>query len=327
MPKSANNKLKILYLAKIFSEETDKNHGMSMSEILDRLNSLGIDSERKSIYSDIRALNEFGANIKMTREKPTKYFSDNKKFELAELKLLVDAVQSSKFITHKKSEELIKKIEELAGKYEAQSLQKNVYVANRIKTMNESIYYSVDYIQSAINKNKQISFNYFDWNPNKNRVLRHNGQTYIISPWSLIWDDENYYMIGFDSAEDKIKHYRVDKMLNLKITKLCRKGEKLFENFDMALYSNKTFSMYGGKEELVTLICKNNMSSIIIDRFGLNVYMRKNDENTFLVAVRVAVSPTFLTWLMNFGSDIKIISPENVISKFKEIALKALEQY
>ena len=174
-------------------------------------------------------------------------------FEIAELKLLVDAVQSSKFITESKSNKLIKKIEGLASNNEAKSLHRQVYVANRIKTTNESVYYNVDDIQKAISENHKVSFQYFQWNPNKEKELRHNGMRYEISPWALTWDDENYYMVGYDSKEAKIKHYRVDKMLKIEImADSKREGKALFKDMDMAVYSKKIFGMFGGVERRST---------------------------------------------------------------------------
>lgn len=193
--------------------------------------------------------------------------------------------------------------------------------------MNESIYYIVDDINSAIADNKQISFKYFDWNEEKKKVLRHGGKLYTVSPWALTWDDENYYMIAFESESEKIKHYRVDKMVGISILENSRDGKSQFKNFDMALYSKKTFGMFGGDDAQVTLLCKNELAGVIIDRFGQDTAIIKKDDDCFEITVKVAVSPLFLTWLMNFGADIKIISPQNVIDEFKNIAKTALSSY
>ena len=311
MPRSDKQKLKLMYLIKLFEERTDVSHGLSMTDIIEALSEEGITAERKSIYADISALNEFGFDIVKDKEgKACVYKLVERDFEIAELKLLVDAVQSSKFITESKSNKLIKKIEGLASNNEAKSLHRQVYVANRIKTTNESVYYNVDDIQKAISENHKVSFQYFQWNPNKEKELRHNGMRYEISPWALTWDDENYYMVGYDSKERKIKHYRVDKMLKIEImADSKREGKALFKDMDMAVYSKKIFGMFGGVEETVVLECKNGISGVIIDRFGTEVDIIKRATDSFTVRVNVQISPQFLGWVFSLGENIKIISP------------------
>lgn len=320
MPRSDKQKLKLMYLIKLFEERTDVSHGLSMTDIIEALSEEGITAERKSIYADISALNEFGFDIVKDNEgKACVYKLVERDFEIAELKLLVDAVQSSKFITESKSNKLIKKIEGLASNNEAKSLHRQVYVANRIKTTNESVYYNVDDIQKAIAENHKVSFQYFQWNPNKEKELRHNGMRYEISPWALTWDDENYYMVGYDSKERKIKHYRVDKMLKIEImADSKREGKALFKDMDMAVYSKKIFGMFGGVEETVVLECKNGISGVIIDRFGTEVDIIKRATDSFTVRVNVQISPQFLGWVFSLGENIKIISPDSVIERMRD---------
>lgn len=320
MPRSDKQKLKLMYLIKLFEERTDVSHGLSMTDIIEALSEEGITAERKSIYADISALNEFGFDIVKDNEgKACVYKLVERDFEIAELKLLVDAVQSSKFITESKSNKLIKKIEGLASNNEAKSLHRQVYVANRIKTTNESVYYNVDDIQKAISENHKVSFQYFQWNPNKEKELRHNGMRYEISPWALTWDDENYYMVGYDSKERKIKHYRVDKMLKIEImADSKREGKALFKDMDMAVYSKKIFGMFGGVEETVVLECKNVISGVIIDRFGTEVDIIKRATDSFTVRVNVQISPQFLGWVFSLGENIKIISPDSVIERMRD---------
>ena len=320
MPRSDKQKLKLMYLIKLFEERTDVSHGLSMTDIIEALSEEGITAERKSIYADISALNEFGFDIVKDNEgKACVYKLVERDFEIAELKLLVDAVQSSKFITESKSNKLIKKIEGLASNNEAKSLHRQVYVANRIKTTNESVYYNVDDIQNAISENHKVSFQYFQWNPNKEKELRHNGMRYEISPWALTWDDENYYMVGYDSKERKIKHYRVDKMLKIEImADSKREGKALFKDMDMAVYSKKIFGMFGGVEETVVLECKNGISGVIIDRFGTEVDIIKRAADSFTVRVNVQISPQFLGWVFSLGENIKIISPDSVIERMRD---------
>ena len=251
----------------------------------------------------------------------------SRQFELAELKLLVDAIQSSKFITEKKSKQLIKKLESLASSYEAKQLQRQVYVSGRIKTMNESIYYNVDEIYSAIASNKKIRFQYFQWNIKKETELRKSGQFYEISPWALSWDDENYYMIGYDSEAKKIKHYRVDKMLKSTCMDEAREGKELFDSFDIAAYTRKSFGMYGGEEQSVKLEFDNGLVGVVIDRFGKDIIIAPAGDNHFTIKVDVAVSDQFLGWIFALGDGAKILGPENVVEQMKELVKKAIEKY
>lgn len=327
MAKSTMQKSKILYLAKILQEQTDEEHGITVSEIISALDGYGISAERKSVYDDIETLRAFGMDIEMRKDKQFRYHLISRPLELPELKLLVDSVQSSKFISHKKSMELIAKLEGFTSRYQARRLSRQVYVAGRIKTMNESIYYNVDFIHEAISTNSQITFQYFDWDVDKKKALRHDGKTYLVSPWALTRDDENYYLIAFDSEVSKIKHYRVDKMINISLSDKPRNGAEHFEDFDLALYAKKTFGMYHGEETLVTLRCKTSLSGVMIDRFGSDVTFFKRGDNTFDLHVKVAVSPVFLSWVTIFGDDIEIISPQSVRDELISHVRKLLVKY
>ena len=328
MAKGTNQKLKILYLMKILMERTDENHSITMPEIISALEAYGISAERKSIYSDMESLRTYGLDIVGEAEGKTFYYRVvDRTFELAELKLLVDSVQSAKFITEKKSNELIKKIENLSSKYEAQQLQRQVYTSNRIKTLNESIYYNVDLLHDAINENSQIKFHYFQWNVDKKMELRKDGAYYVVSPWGLSWDDENYYLIAFDATANKIKHYRVDKMLHIELTGEKREGKDHFDKFDMALYAKKMFGMFAGEEENVKIECHNRLAGVIIDRFGKDVTMIKKDIDHFTVNVKVAVSKQFLAWVLALGNDAKIIGPDLVVQQVKDELTRLCELY
>ena len=328
MAKIQSQKMKLLYLLQILLTMTDDEHGLTLSQLLSQLEQRNITAERKSIYDDFEALRHYGIDIESRKEnRTTVYFVANRTFELPELKLLVDAVQSSKFITHKKSNELIKKLETLCSVHQASQLQRQVFVANRVKTMNESIYYCVDDIHNAISENRQITFQYFDWGTDRKKHLRHDGKIYRVSPWALSWDDENYYMIAFDSDIEEIRHYRVDKMMNVNLTDEKRDGAKLFKNFDMAVYAKKTFGMFAGEERDVTLRCKNHLAGVMIDRFGHGITIAKDGDEFFIVTIKAAVSPLFLTWLMNFGSEVQILSPDDVIEKYLDIAKGCLNIY
>ena len=274
MAKSAGQKLKLLYLIKFLTENTDENHPASTADLIAYLETNGIHSERKSIYDDIAKLCDFGYDIIQVHSRlGGGYYMAGRDFELAELKLLVDAVQSSRFLTTKKSRALIKKLELLAGKHDAGKLQRQVYVAGRIKTENESIYYNIDSIHSAIQENKQISFQYLEWNLKKQLVPRDH-LTRQVSPWALIWREENYYLAAFDSQEGIMKHYRVDKMGRVCVLDAAREGIEQFSRTDPAVYSNQTFGMYGGQEETVTLQFPNRLIGVVLDRFGREVEIR-----------------------------------------------------
>ncbi|MBQ9080325.1 MAG: WYL domain-containing protein [Clostridia bacterium] len=304
---------------KILLERTDEDHVLTMSELIEALGEYGIDAERKSLYADIEALREYGIDIELRRGKSVGYYVANRLFELPELKLLVDAVQSSRFITRKKSGELIKKLSGMSSVYEAMQLRRQVYVANRIKTANESIYYNIDAIHSAMLKNCRITFQYFDWTPDKQKQLRHDGMRYCVSPWALTWDDENYYLIAYDSDADGIRHYRVDKMQKITPAEQPRDGREIFEDFDMAIYSRQVFGMFGGKRECVVLDCADELAGVIIDRFGDDVSIRRRDGGRFEATVNVVVSPMFLSWVVGFCGRMKVASPQNVIDELNKL--------
>lgn len=328
MAKSSNQKLKLVYLMKILLEKTDETHSITMSEIIDALQAYGIGAERKSLYDDLETLRVYGMDIIGTQEDRKYYYHvGNRQFELAELKLLVDSVQSAKFITEGKSNELIKKIEGLASQYEASQLHRQVFVNGRVKTMNESIYYNVDRIHTAIAENSRIRFRYFQWNVDKEMELRHNGAVYEVSPWALSWDDENYYLIAYDGIRGIIKHFRVDKMLNIESSGEQREGKQMFKSFNMAAYARKTFGMYGGVEEWVRIKCDNSLAGVMIDRFGKDVSMTRLNEKQFVATVDVAVSRQFMAWVIGLGDGAEIIGPESVVDEMRKEIKRLAGQY
>lgn len=318
MAKSVPSKLRTLLIMEELLEKSDENHRISTANLQEMLERNGISAERKSLYDDIETLKVWGMDILYTKEKPSGYYLASRDFELPELKLLVDAVQSSKFITEKKSRELIKKLESLTSLNEAKQLQRQVFISNRTKTPNENIYYNVDQIHDAILLNQKISFTYYKWNVDKELVPRNGGKPFKISPWSLTWDDENYYMIGYDDLSGKVKHYRVDKMQQINLDEEKRTGESEFDKFDLAKFAKSTFGMYGGKLEDVTLKCENSMIGAILDRFGTDVIVQKNDEEHFSIRHEVAVSGQFFGWLVGLGNKVKITSPSYVKDQFTD---------
>ena len=318
MAKSANQKLKLLYIARLLMRKSDENHLISTAQIIEELSHYGISAERKSIYDDIEALIYFGLDIIQVKGRQGGYYLGERDFELPELKLLVDSVQSSKFITQDKTYDLIKKIENLASVYDGQLLQRQVYIQNRVKSMNESVYYAVDAISDAITQNNQITFKYFEFNIQKERVYKHNGQLYKVSPFALVWDNENYYMLAWDSTVEKIKHYRVDKMYGVSMTAEKREGAEAFEKTDMSAYTKSVFGMFGGKEEKVRLRFTNRLAGVVIDRFGRDTMIIKDGDEHFTISVNVVISQPFLAWVFGFGEDAEILSPESAREEMKK---------
>ncbi len=322
-----NQKLKIMYLMKILLEETDEDHDLTLNEIVEKLKAYNVTAERKSLYSDIENLRTFGLDIiGMQYGKTYHYKVASRQFQLVELKLLVDAVQSSRFITEKKSDELIAKLESYASKYEAKKLARQVNVNGRVKTMNERIYYSVDKIHEALNEESQIKFQYFTWTADKKMELKHGGAYYSVSPWALCWDDEKYYLVGYDNREYKIKHFRVDKMADVSVVYEEREGKEEFSKMQMSEYTNRLFGMFDGNLETVTLLCENHAANVIIDRFGTDIPLMKTDAEHFTVRVRVSVSKLFLSWIMAIPG-VKIVAPERTVDMMKSEIKRLQEMY
>jgi predicted DNA-binding transcriptional regulator YafY len=312
---------------KILMEKTDEHHPITVNEIIEELAKYDISAERKSIYSDIELLTSFGIDIICEKGRANKYFVGSRDFELPELKLLVDAVQSSKFITYKKSEQLIKKIERLTSIHEAKELHRQVVVADRIKMMNESIYYNVDEIHKAIQNNKQIKFKYFDYNLDKKIEFRRNGEWYFASPYALTWSDDNYYMIAYYERYNDISNFRVDRMAAIQMVKEERIMCEDTENFNVADYSKKFFRMFSGEMETVKLQVDNSLINVVIDRFGKDIVINKQDDDHFTITVDVVATNTFLGWLFMFGDKVKILSPEHLIDKMKNMIRRVVDLY
>lgn len=316
MAKNSGQKLKLLYIVKILSEESDEQHVVSTKMLIEKLAAYGIAAERKSIYDDIARLQEFGYDIiQSDNRNGGGYYLASREFELAELKFLVDAVQSTRFITQKKSAQLIKKLECLTSKHDAKNLQRHVYVAGRVKTDNESIYYSIDSLHKAIQDNKQISFTYMEWNGRKELVPRKGGLKYVVSPWTLICQEENYYLAAFDENAQIMKHFRVDKMADIQILSEKRVGAAEYVKWSPAEYTNRTFGMYGGDLEDVSLTFPENLIGVVIDRFGKEIPVR-TEGNKLKARVKVVVSPPFFGWLATVGKDVQIVSPNQVKEKY-----------
>lgn len=315
MPSSPNQKMKLLYLMKILLERTDTDNTLTMQEIIIALADYDIQAERKSLYTDMELLRQFGLSIESRKSRTVGYYIDARDFELPELKLLVDAVQSSRFITAKKSEELIKKLSSLTSIHQSKQLKRQVYVADRPKTANESIYYNIDAIHTAINDQKKISFRYFDYDISKRRVYRKNGEPYCQTPVALCWSDDNYYFICYSSKYDAFTHYRVDRMYDVTV---CEEDTDKFDRkrFNIAEHAKQTFGMFSGELVKATLRFDQSLVNVILDRFGKDISLYRKD-GCFEISVDVSTSPVFLGWIFQFGSKAKIISPDTLQQAMK----------
>ena len=326
--KGENQKLKMLYLVQLFSRETDDTHKLTMPEIITKLAAEGVNADRKTLYQDFEELRRFGFDIISEKDgRNFYYYLGSRDFELPELKLLVDSVQSAKFITDKKSAQLIKKLESLVSKYEGSQLHRQVIITGRVKTMNESIYYNVDKIHAAIGEDRQIRFKYFDWNLKKEMEPRYDGKWYRLSPWALMWDDEKYYLVAYDSKHETIIHYRVDKMTQIGILDEKREGHEAFRKFNIAHYTNTLFGMFAGDETKVTIEAENRLVSVFIDRFGKDIIIAPIDDDHFRTTITVAVSKQFFGWIMGIDGDVRVVAPDSVVEQIKSEIKRQAERY
>lgn len=325
MPKNSNQKQKLLYLMKILNEETDEIHPMPMEKIISRLADNGVSAERKSLYSDIETLIDFGVDVVKVSGGRSGYFVGSRVFELPELKLLADAVQSANFITERKSAQLIKKLEGMGSLYDARQMQRQIYISGRVKTQNESIFQNVDKLHTAISLGKKVSFLYFEWAvdfKNQDKFVkkyRKSGARYLISPFALCWDDDNYYLVGYDRESDLIKNYRVDKMEMIEVSDEARDESEKFGFFNTADYSKRIFGMFGGRSETVKLRFENRLVGVALDRFGKDAFITRCDDESFNLTASVIVSPQFFSWLFGLGNGVSLISPEPVKDEYKRL--------
>ena len=322
----SEQKLRVLRLAEILLKYTDEEHTLSMPEILKKLKKQGIQAERRAIYDDIETLKQAGMDILSRRQKGYGYYVASREFELAELKLLVDAQLTSRFLTHKKSSALIRKIEELTSVHQAKSLRRQVYVTNRVKTMNESIYYNVDEIHRAISMDRQISFLYYEYDLDKKLVPRRGGETYQVSPYMLSYDDENYYLVAYHPRYEGLSHFRVDKMGKLRILE-DQARKKLEGALDAAEYAKRTFGMFQGEKRRVVVEFTQSLIGVVIDRFSKQVFLQPSGDGRFLAHLDVAVSPAFFAWVFQFQDQARIVSPEDVVERMKEQVRRVSAEY
>lgn len=327
MPKPSGAGRKLLVLRDYLLEQSDENHPISTAKLMEVLEQEGISVGRKTIYRDMELLQEHGFDVQHQRRTNGGWFIGERDFELPELKLLVDAVQSSRFITRKKSRILIKKLEGLTSSGQAKQLQRQVYVDGRVKSSNEEIYYVIDQLHAAIAERRVVRFKYFRYTVSKERDYRRGGAFYTVSPYGLIWADENYYLIGWDHLhQGELRHYRVDRMEHLILTELPRQGDENCEKFDLAEYGQKHFHMFSGEEAFLRLRCENELVNVILDRFGQDTILIPDGDSHFTVTVRAVVSQQFFGWLFGLGPKVTLVGPEDLVNSYQERLNTALQK-
>ena len=318
-------KFRLLYICKILYELTDENNPLSTVQIMDILkNKYGISSHRITVGNDIEILREFGIDIYKIESTQNKYFISSRAFELPELKLMIDAIESSRLITKSKTKKLIDKISELSSINQAKTLKRNTHTDDRLKPKNEKIYYIIDTINEAINTNHQISFKYFKHDVNMQKQLRHGGETYTFSPYSLVWSDDYYYMVGYSHKYESIGCFRIDRIAGTPQI-LPNISEPMPKGFSVSEHLKAAFRMFGGEYTRVELLCENDMMDALIDKFGENIHTSNHCTNTFKARVEVCVNPIFFRWVFGFGGKIKILSPQSVKEKYADMVKKAYE--
>ena len=317
------SKARLLMLVKMLYEKTDDENKMTTNEILDHLRSLKIHSNDKTLRRDMALLQELGFDVIVEHSKPNRYFMGNHGFQLPEVKLLIDAVASSRFITEKKSCELGDKLAMLASENQRQMLTRHIHVTNRAKTDNKGIYYTVDLVNEAITNHKKIAFQYTEYDGNKEKILRNDGEIYELSPFALYWNEDFYYVVGWSDKHENVSVFRADRLFRPEILEEDACPEP--EGFNLDDYSRKVFEMYDGEEVDVVLECKNDFMKYIIDRFGEDVDTEPVSDETFQARVRVSLSPTFYAWVFTFEGGIKILEPEKAVDDIVKMAKKIVK--
>ena len=323
----SRQKQKLLIMEQLFNKRTDENHALTGNQLIDILGHQGIKAERKTIYDDIATLCDSGIKLEITKiGHSNAYFLSDRLFQDEELFLLADAVASSKFLTIKKSNELIRKLQSLTSDHKAKQLRRSIYVDNRTKAFNENIYYTINTVQEGIFSDRNITFNYFEYSLEKRKQLKHGGELYTVSPFQLIWENDNYYLACYCFKHKKICRYRVDRMTNVSVTD--EKRRKLTEEEEAELKNKRSvYSMYGGEEETVQIQFDNSLINVVIDRFGERVICHQNSENTFYINADVQISPTFWGWLFQFGNKAKILGPSQVAVMAQEKISELADMY
>lgn len=324
MAGNEKSKLKLLYLMDIFKKKTDDDHVLTANELCDELEACGISAERKSIYKDINILIEYGMDIVHTRSPKNGFFLGQRDFELAEVRLLVDAVQAANFISTKKTKQLLSKIEDFVSREQAAILREQVYVDNRPKCKNEEIYYIIDTLHSAITKNLQVSFIYVRRRLISGGAAKREEKAFTVNPYAMIWSDDHYYLICNNPKYDNLMHLRIDRIrsINMLNTKARHFSEvtKYKNYFDSADYATGLFNMYTGEQQSIRLKCKNEILENILDRFGENIPINDSGDGYFTVRVDAAVNEGLVGWLMQYGHQIEVIAPTSLRSALRKQA-------
>ena len=302
-------------ILKYLWDNTDETHTVSIKELKDHLYENGVHADRKTIVKDLESLTEFGLDVVKTRSTQNQYFLATRHFEGPEVKMLIDAVQSARFLTKRKSKELINKLSNFVAPSQASVIKRHLYVDERNKTCNEAVYIITDSIQNAIIDKQKICFQYFDYDISGKQTLRQKGDRYIVSPYDLIWSNDTYYLAGFHEKKGIVAKFRVDRMLNLKI--LEDKAAAKPKGYSVAEFFDQEFSMFDGEDCVVTLLCENSLINSIIDRFGKSVRPKIVDDNHFKITVTVDLSSLFYGWVFASEGRMKIVSPKEAINGFK----------
>lgn len=310
--------IRIIELLRFLYQQTDEAHAVTVSEMIEYLKSKGIPSVRQTVYTDLEALDTAGIDIVQIKSTQNRYFIGSRIFEYPELKMLVDAVASSKVISAKKSQALIQKLGQLTSIQQAEQLQRLASLSSRVKPHNEKVYYIIDSIQTAILDQHQISFQYYEYTPEKKKILKHDGYRYILDPYALEWKNDHYYLIGYSHKHKGIAHFRVDRLTS--VEPLDSKFQPM-PDFDVAAYTNKMVDMFAAEHaEQVKLLCSNELMRVIIDHYGEDIEISPYDDTHFTVIIEVNPSGTFYGWVFKFMGKIRILSPQSCVDKMKDIA-------
>ena len=310
--------IRIIELLRFLYQQTDEAHAVTVSEMIEYLKSKGIPSVRQTVYTDLEALDTAGIDIVQIKSTQNRYFIGSRIFEYPELKMLVDAVASSKVISAKKSQALIQKLGQLTSIQQAEQLQRLASLSSRVKPHNEKVYYIIDSIQTAILDQHQISFQYYEYTPEKKKILKHDGYRYILDPYALEWKNDHYYLIGYSHKHKGIAHFRVDRLTS--VEPLDSKFQPM-PDFDVAAYTNKMVDMFAAEHaEQVKLLCSNELMRVIIDHYGEDIEISPYDDSHFTVTIEVNPSGTFYGWVFKFMGEIRILSPQSCVDKMQDIA-------
>ena len=322
-------KLRPFYVAKMLYEQTDEDHYLTIAQMMVQLErDYGINTSRGTVSDDIKALKKLGLEVQVENSTQNRYYLIGRRFELPELKTLIDATESARFITKDKSAALVEKLASLTSQFNTKKLVRNVDVENRIKAENEKVYYIMEALNDAINASKKVSFQYFTYNVRKEQKLKYDGYTYVFSPYKLIWNGDYYYVVGYSEKHKGIGSFRVDRIVRCPII-LDEDAVQPPKNFDLNVYLNSMFRMYNGQRKQIELVCSNDVMDAIIDKFGKDVSVLANDMKSFRVLVNTSIGSVFYSWVFGFGGRVSIKAPEEVKAEYTKMvfdAAKALEE-